>query len=390
MQPTFHRDRLTWLAYLFLSFFGFFLNVLGPITPYLKSELNLSYTVSSLHFTAFAVGMLLVGLGGHLVILRLGRGFSLWVGAMGMSVSAMFLILGKNPVVTIGAAFFMGLIGSLILVIVPALLSEEHGDLRGIALSEANVIASIVATAAPLLVGFFALYAGDWRFALGIIAFTPLILYLGLGRGISFPTQVTGTDQTASNQHLSTQYWIFWLAIFLAVSIEFCMISWSADFLEKVLGMQKVGAVQAVSLFLGAMILGRLLGSILLQRFSIYKLVTGSILVAGLGFLFFWKSGIAFLALGGLFVAGLGVASLYPLILALAIGAAGKNTVQASSRAALASGTAILALPLILGRLADAVGIGLAYGVVALLLLGIFLIIQFEQKRSRINETAGQ
>jgi hypothetical protein len=66
---------------------------------------------------------------------------------------------------------------------------------------------------------------------------------------------------------------------------------------------------------------------------------------------------------------------MYPLILSLAIGAARGNTVQASARATLASGTAILSLPLVLGRLADAVGITSAYGMVAILLSGVFLIV---------------
>jgi len=117
--------------------------------------------------------------------------------------------------------------------------------------------------------------------------------------------------------------------------------------------------------------------------------VTASILVASLGFLIFWKSGIVFLGLAGLFLTGLGVASLYPLILSLAMGVAGDNTVQASARATLASGTAILASPLVLGRLADAVGIGLAYGVVVLLLVGVFLIIQFAGMRTPAQAPAG-
>jgi hypothetical protein len=78
MHQTFHRDRFTWLAYLSLAFYAYFLNVFGPITPFLKDELRLSYTVSSFHFTAFAVGILLIGLGGHSVIRRLGRSRALW------------------------------------------------------------------------------------------------------------------------------------------------------------------------------------------------------------------------------------------------------------------------------------------------------------------------
>jgi fucose permease len=96
----------------------------------------------------------------------------------------------------------------------------------------------------------------------------------------------------------------------------------------------------------------------------------------------YWKAGSLLPGAGGLFVTGLGVASLYPLILSLAIGAAGEHTVQAGARATLASGAAILSLPLVLGRLADTAGIRQAYGVVAFLLLSVFLIIQFAGRLS--------
>src|SRR5512147_550889 len=103
MHQPFHRDRFTWLAYLSLAFYAYFLNVLGPITPFLKEELQLSYTVSSFHFTAFAVGILLIGFGGHFVIQRIGHSRSLWVGMFGISLSALLLLIGKNPIITIGA-----------------------------------------------------------------------------------------------------------------------------------------------------------------------------------------------------------------------------------------------------------------------------------------------
>ncbi len=387
MPRTFYRDRFTWLAYLLLAFYGYFLNVLGPITPFLKSELRLSYTIGSLHFTAFAVGILLVGLGGHLLIQRIGRWRSLWTGAIGMSLSALLLVMGQTPVVTIGAAFFMGLIGSLILAIVPSALSDQHGELRAVALAEANVIASLVATTAPLLVGWFAHATGDWRLALGLVAFTPIVMYLGLGK-IGSPAAVSiQADPAQAKQPLPGLFWIYWIAIVLAVSVEFCMISWSADYVENVLGLIKADAAQAVSLFLAAMIVGRLIGSRLVQRFSTRKLVVASILIASIGFLVYWQAKSALLGLGGLFITGLGVASLYPLILSLAIGAANNNTSQASARATLASGTAILTLPLVLGRLADAAGIQQAYGVVVFLLLGVFLIIQIAGRVSRARQS---
>jgi len=376
MPRTFHRDRFTWLAYLSLAFYAYFLNILGPITPFLKEELRLSYTVSSFHFTAFAVGILLIGLGGHLPIQRIGRWRSLWLGMTGISLSALLLLIGRSPVITIGASFLMGLIGSLILAIVPAALSDQHGEMRAVALSEANVISSLVASAAALMVGWSANLTGDWRMALGIVSLTPIFLFLILGRGVSPTVTSTSEEAIQSSQPLPTLFWMYWVAIVLAVSVEFCMIFWSADYLENVLGMVKANAAQAVSLFLAAMILGRITGSRLVQRFSTQTVVAVSILLASIGFLIFWRTENVFVGLSGLFLTGLGVANLYPLILSLTIGAADGNTVQASARATLASGTAILILPLALGRLADAAGIRLAYGVVVLLLISVFLISQ--------------
>jgi len=148
------------------------------------------------------------------------------------------------------------------------------------------------------------------------------------------------------------------------------------------LGLLKVNAAQAVSLFLGGMIVGRLVGSRVVHYFSTHLVIFISLGIAGAGFLMFWMTSQVIPALIGLFITGLGVANLYPLILSLAIGAAGNNTIQAGVRATLATGTAVLTLPLVLGQLADLVGIRPAYGVVALLLIGVFFIIMVTSRKA--------
>jgi len=383
MQSTFHRNRFTWLIYLAFAFYAYFLNILGPITPFLKQELQLSYTVSSFHFTAFAVGILLIGLGGHWLIQRIGRLPSLWIGLIGMSLSALLLLIGRTPLITIGASFLMGLIGSLILAVFPAALSEQHGEFQAVALSEANVIASLFATSAPLLVGWFAHSFGGWRWALGIMACAPILFFLIFGRDAAPAAASSSTPKLIqSKEPLPPLFWIYWLALTLGVSVEFCMVFWSADYLEQALGLLKANAAQAVSLFLAGMIIGRVFGSRLVQRFSTRTVVIVSIVIAGFGFLLFWQAENTLVVLSGLFITGLGVANLYPLILSMAIDASKGNTIQAGARATLASGIAILALPLALGRLADAAGIRSAYAVVLLLLISIFLISQIAGRNS--------
>src|SRR5450759_97493 len=125
LAQKFIRTPFTWLAYLLLAFYGYYLNIFGPITPYLKDELGLTYTVSSLHFTAFAAGILIVGFLGHILIEKVGRRRSLWIGAFGISLRDFLLLAGTTPAITIGASLLMGTVGSLILAVVPSALSDQ-------------------------------------------------------------------------------------------------------------------------------------------------------------------------------------------------------------------------------------------------------------------------
>ncbi len=380
-----NRNRVTWLAYLALAFYGYFLNIFGPITPYLKSELNLSYTVSSLHFSAFALGMICAGLIGHGVIQKTGRWTALWVSMFGISLGALLLIVGHEPVVTISASFLMGLLGSLTLTVVPSVLADQHGSLSAVAFSEANVIASMLTAVAPLLVGLFASTAFGWRAALVVAVLATLGMRLAFGP-VKLPAVQVAPGQTSGRAALPRLYWVYWAALVAAVSVEFCMIFWSADYLETGFGMPKADAARAVSLFLAGMILGRLAGSRLGPKLGVHRFVTASLLVAGAGFVAYWTASAALAGMAGLFITGLGVASLYPLILSLAIGSAGGSTVQASAASSLASGVAIFSLPLILGRLADAVGIHLAYIIVALLLVITLLVVRATARSALARE----
>ena len=368
-QP-FVRNRTTWIAYILLAIYAYFLNILGPITPYLQDELSLSYTLSGLHFSAFAVGILVVGLTGNLLIRRTGRQLALSIGAIGVGGSALLLTVGRSPIVTIGAAFLMGCVGSLILAVVPALLSDEHGEMRSVAITEANVLSSLVSASAALFVGWFANLGIGWRMALIFMA----VVAVGLGIRILQPNRDRGRDELDhhSQGRLPAVFWMFWIALVLAVSIEFCMVFWSADFLESELGLPRSIAVQSVSIFLAGMILGRLSSSWFLRYMPAHRVVQGSIGLGLFSFLLYWRTENATLGLVGLALSGLFVACLYPLLLSIALGSAGGNTVQAGARATLASGTAIFALPLILGSVADWIGLRGAFSVVAALFIVLF------------------
>ena len=159
----FVRDRATWLAYLLSLYYAYLLNILRPLTPFLRSELGLAYTLASLHFSAFAAGMLLAGATADRVVARLGRRRTLWTGAFGMAGGVIVLIAGRQPTITITACFLTGSVGSWILAVYPAVLADRHGRLAAIAFTEATTLGSAGAAVAPLCLGLLAHTAAGWR-----------------------------------------------------------------------------------------------------------------------------------------------------------------------------------------------------------------------------------
>jgi fucose permease len=87
------------------------------------------------------------------------------------------------------------------------------------------------------------------------------------------------------------------------------------------------------------------------------------------GFLLFWLGQSATINIVGLFITGLGIANLYPLTLSIAIGLAADQSNQASARASLGVGTALLTAPLLLGWLADRFSLQQAYGMVIVVIV---------------------
>jgi predicted MFS family arabinose efflux permease len=375
--PTpFIRDRFTWLAYLMLGYFAYLQAGLGPVMPFLRAELHLSYTVASLHFSALAAGAIVSGLVADGLAARLGRRFVFWSGAAGMALGAVLLTLGRVVGVTVAAAFFMGTAGSLLLIMIQAALSDRHGSLRAIAFTESNVMASLSATLVPLIVGGFHAARIGWRGGV-LVSVLAAVLIGWRFRDVKLPPgrreRVGGPGEPVGGR-LPGRYWAFWLVLFLSVSAEWTMVYWGADFLENSVGLERSLAASLLSVFLLAMFCGRLVGSYLTRRMAATTILLAALLVALTGFFLFWLSTAAILNLAGFFITGLGVANLFPLTLSAATDQAPDLADKASARVSLGGGLAIFSAPFALGFLADRFGIHSAFGATAVLLLLALLV----------------
>lgn len=369
------RGLRVWLVYIMLSCFGYVLNVAGPAVAYLRDELNLSFTQSGLHTSALALGMVVMGLFGHTILKKLPEWKALGLGGLGLGLGGWVMVLGRQSPISLTGLFLMGAIGSFIVSTNPAILADEMGQYGKIGVSEANTMTSIFSTLAPIAVGYFGVRTVTWRPAVYIVTTLASLIGISILLSRQFPWKLkqTETDLTNRTDKLQGKYWLIWSALVVSISIEFCIIYWASDYLQAHLSIPKDSATQWVSLYLIGMVIGRYIGSLLLQKHDRFLILFISVAIGGLGFGIFWLGGSLALSLIGLVLAGLGVANLYASFITLSFDAAGTARAAAGSAATVASGVAILLLPFALGSLADMIGIRLA--MLIIIVLYVFLTI---------------
>ena len=368
-RTVFTRFRVTWATYGLVGYFAYLETVLGPLMPFLRAEQGLSYTVASLHFSAFAMGGVLVGLIGERVEGRWGRTTTLWGGAAGMAAGALLLTLAPAAPGTISGTFVMGFFGSLLLITTQAVLSDRHGTGSVVAITESNVAASACAILASLAVGFFAASGLGWRSAFVPPMVALVLLVANFRREPLEGTRREESARRATSSGLPRRFWIYWGVLVLGVSVEWCIAYWGADFLENAVGLGRSGAAAALTTFFVAMLAGRVTGSRLARALPGATLLAGSLVLALTGFPLLWLAAGPVGGLLGLSLTGLGVGSVYPLGISVAVSSAPGRLKTATARLALGTAGAILVAPFVLGALADLAGITGAFGIVLPLLL---------------------
>ena len=379
----------TWYAFLLTGFYLYAVNVQGNVVPFLQAEFALSYRAVSLHSSAIAVGVILVGLLGDRVAAWLGRRRTLWLAVAGLAGGSILLCaappppFGALPWASIGACFLMGALGALIPALLPALLADLHGARLAEALAGQAIAAYVFGLAAPLVSGF-AIWAGlGWRMAVLFGALSGIAIALWYRK---LPI-VEGARRAQAAQaqpkkggHLPAAFWAYWGLLIASCALEFCILFWAPAFLERVIGFDAAAAATSAAGFPLGMLIGRIALRVLVRRVPLARLLAAALALVFAGFLIYWgvgsELGIAPAAILGIFVIGLGVAPLYPLVTNFAIGAAPASIPGArdlaAMRMAIAFGTALLLAPIALGALADAAGLGPAHLALPALILAAY------------------
>jgi MFS family permease len=356
----FHRDRLTWVAYVMLAWFAYMQAAPGLVIGYLRAELGVSYTSGGLHVAAFAAGSMVSGL----VSARLerigGRRVMWWSAPVVMGCGVAGLTAADQAAATVGSALVLGVGGGLLLVTIQATLADHHGVLRAVALAEANVAASLGYVG---LIGALSLTSAlhaSWRIALLAALVVPIVT-CGTNRRLDIEA-APPPDETKGS--LPGVFWIAAAMLFCTTAAEWCVTAWGASFVEQAVDVRTDDAVAVMTGYFGGVVAGRTLGSRLARRHDPASLLAAAFAVNAIGFVIVWPATTSTQALIGLTVLGIGLGNLFPMAVSLAVALVPERAMAASGRAVAAASFAGLLTPITIGTLADTASLKIAFGIV--------------------------
>jgi predicted MFS family arabinose efflux permease len=364
------RDGLTWLVYAHFSAFAYFLYAFAPSITLLRDDEHLSDTVAGLHGTAFAVGVVAIGLVGQRIIDGLGRLRAMWMFLTGLCVAVGVYISAPILVVTLTGAFLAGCAGSGIAITCSAVLVDHHGPAGPAAMTEANGVAASIGLLAPMAVGAAIRLGIGWRPAmLGLVAFA-VVLFL-TRRAFGGPPRspaasveaapAVRVDNPPIGERLGRQFRLSATIVMLCVAIEFCMTLWCAQLLRDLAHLGAAAAATGVTAIVAGMGVGRLFGARIARRRDVDWLLARAFALTAVGFAVFWFSTVGVVSFVGLALCGLGMSLHYPMGIARAIRAAPGCSDQASSLVSAGTGVAVGVAPFLLGLFADLVTARYAY-----------------------------
>jgi predicted MFS family arabinose efflux permease len=209
----------------------------------------------------------------------------------------------------------------------------------------------------------------------GLVAVVLMLVLAAVGRGLVGPEPVVRDDHEDRAPGLvlarpTAALALLGAVVLLAGLMEDFPQSWSAVYMTTEEGAGPGSAGMAFVAFSAAMLIGRLVGDRIVDRFGPSTVLTGGASLVAVAFLAILglsvlAADLPILVIGAFAVAGLGASPLFPIVFSLAGRLPGVSSAAAISIVSLVSRIGFLVAPLVVGRVVDASGFGSVLGAIA-------------------------
>ncbi len=296
---------------------GIVTTMLGPILPLLSADWSLNDAQAGRLFTVQFISSVSGSLVASRVLARWGAAVTVFVGMFIIAVGVTCLAIGAHPVSITGIALFgVGL--GFALPSTNLLVSELVPDNRASALNLLNFSWTIGALGAPMVIASLVKPIGLRGL---MIALAVLCVTIG---GV----EVAGTSGSAVEERSERvgrleRGWRTWFAflttifLFLYVGVENGFAGWVPSFTARTQQSSTATTALVQSSFWGAILLGRLVAPLVLQRISPTRLIFSGLSLATIGAALTSVSTDLYMLAAGVVACGLGLSAVFPTAIAV-------------------------------------------------------------------------
>jgi predicted MFS family arabinose efflux permease len=372
-ELTYKRDKVFWLAALQTGVFGIFMGGFGPALPLLQADQGTSGAIAGLHGTALGIASIIAGYLNAPVAHKFGRYRSIWLGLTIFNIGAMAFVALPYAWQTIPAIMFAGVGLSMTVNNSLMYLSVHYKEHSPRAVSQANGVNSAFVLLGNFIIGVIAGTQFSWRLGLLICLPFAIILYLTLGRQQN-PEHIPDEDGRQRGS-LPLKYWLSWIGMMFCIASEFAIAFWAAALFRERTDLSAALSTTLVLAFPFGMMIGRWFGTQIFPDLDIDDRLRAIIALQGGGFMLFWISSKPWLSFVALFIVGLGTSMQFALSSLRLLRFGKEKPDLAIGKSSLSAGVAIGLSPLLLGILADNLGIVKGFLLVPALVLCAFIIV---------------
>jgi len=374
---------------LYLAFAANFLwvlviGLLGPSVPAILDDLGIGYTQAGLFFTMLSLGSLFGTFLGGLAADRLPRKLLFAGIALLMALGLAAAMLAPSYGWILAAVLLFSLFGSPAGVVGQSLMLDSFPERRSQLLALQTMFSSVGSLTAPWLV-FANLTQGQpgrWRWPFAQVAGLALVLFLAIlftrlpasrraGRGPGALRRVLGSPR------------VLWSAalIVLCVGPDLGFSYWLAEHFRTDLGVGLRLSSAVPSLYLLGMIGGRLATSRLVKARPPRRILQVGLTLTLASLAVFLAAPWVGVKLAAILFYGLGTAPVFPLLMAGGTAAFPDCPGVVSGVLFAAVSLGGMVFPILLGTVADSVGIRGAYLIVACILVGLLAAVSLARRR---------
>ncbi|MBP0940824.1 MFS transporter [Pseudomonas alliivorans] len=346
--------------------FGAQQGMLGPLMPFLRAEFSLDLRWTGLHFAAYALGLVLIGVPYRWLehkppVIGTGR-----IAIGSIIVASGFFAMAAGLPMTLSGSVVLGFSGGLVMAVGQAMLGRRYGEQAAAKLVEAHIVAGLCVLGGALLVGAATAVGLSWRAAPLLISAWALLMFcvpsdLHRTEARTTPaTASTGAPADALPAPRLTRLSL-WALVILGISAEWGVGFWGAEYMKTHVQTSASVAATLMSLYFAGTVCGRLASSFALRRLSPLSLLT-TVIFSAIATLLVLSliQGLAGTAVFT-FVLGACLGNFFPLILGSAMRVAPHASSALSTQASQAVGVALLLAPFLLGLLSERIGVEAAF-----------------------------